>query len=242
MDLSLNGSSSIRFTPAGRQTTVRLASAWPDPKFEGAFLPAERTVDAKGFAADWAISYYGRTFPQQWTDREGGDSPFEPLAISGAQFGVSLLSPVDQYRLVERSIKYGLLFIVLVFTAFFLFEVLGRVRVHPFQYTLVGAALVLFFLLLLALSEVRSFATAYLAGAAACTGLIAAYAATALRSARRAGVVALELAVIYGMLYVILQQQDYALLLGAIGLFIALALVMFTTRRLDWYARAGGSP
>ncbi len=236
MKLALNGSQSIRFTPVGRQTRVTLKSPWPDPKFEGAFLPAERAVTDRGFDAVWSMSYYGRTFPQQWTGRDD-HNPFDTTDTYASQFGVSLLAPVDHYRLVERSIKYGILFLVLVFTVFFLFEVRAQVRIHPVQYTLVGAALVLFFLLLLALSEVMAFGAAYAAGAGACTALITFYSARALRSAARALVVTGELAAIYGLLYVILRQQDYALLFGAGGLFVMLAIVMFATRNVDWYGR-----
>ena len=229
LQLALNGSHSMQFAPVGRQTTVRLESSWPDPKFQGAFLPLERSVSPDGFDATWSMSYYGRTFPQQWTGRDGSN-PFEPQRIRASLFGVSLLSPVDHYRLVERSIKYGILFLVLVFTVFFLFEVRSGVRVHPVQYLLVGAALVLFFLLLLALSEMFAFGLAYAAGAAACTLLITCYSARALGGAGRALTVAAQLAVIYGLLYVILRQQDYALLLGSCGLFVMLAMVMYATR------------
>nr|MBP7274966.1 cell envelope integrity protein CreD [Kiritimatiellia bacterium] len=186
MKVTLNGSQNIRFTPAGRQTRVSLRSPWPDPKFEGAFLPTDRTVTAEGFEAVWNMSYYGRGLPQQWTSR---NNAVDISDIHRSQFGVSLLAPVDHYRLVERSIKYGILFLVLVFTVFFLFEVRSRVRIHPVQYTLVGAALVLFFLLLLALSEVMTFGAAYAAGAGACTALITLYSARALRSIPRALVV-----------------------------------------------------
>ena len=182
------------------------------------------------------MSYYGRTFPQKWTGRDE-NNPFESSETYASQFGVSLLAPVDHYRLVERSIKYGILFLVLVFTVFFLFEVRAQIRVHPVQYTLVGAALVLFFLLLLALSEIMPFGAAHAAGAAACTALITFYSARALRSTTRALVVTGELAAIYGLLYVILRQQDYALLYGAGGLFVMLAIVMFATRNVDWYGR-----
>jgi len=155
-------------------------------------------------------------------------------------FGVDLLTVVDGYRHVERSIKYGILFLALVFTAFFLFEMLARIRVHPFQYTLVGAALCLFYLALLSLSEIISFGFAYLVGAAAASLLIVGYSAQVLRSFRRALLIGGELAAIYSCLYIILRLQDYALLFGTAGLFLALAIVMFVTRQVDWYARDEG--
>ncbi len=236
VQLPLNGSGALRFAPVGRQTRVQLTSPWPDPKFNGAFLPSQRTVGPAGFTADWEVSYYGRPYPQQWSSQETVP-PFKAAAVEASLFGVELLTPVDGYRHIERAIKYGVLFIALVFTAFFLFEMLARVRVHPFQYTLVGAALCLFYLAVLALSEVASFGVAYLAGAAAATGLIVGYSAHALGSRGRALLIGGELTAIYGCLYVILQLQDYALLFGTAGLFLALGIVMFVTRKFDWYLR-----
>lgn len=144
---------------------------------------------------------------------------------------------VDSYRYVERSIKYGALFIVLAFPAFFLFEILSQLRIHPFQYTFVGVALSMFYLVLLSLSEFIDFGLAYLAGVVATTGLITFYSAYVLKSFRRASVMAGGLAAIYGFLYVILRRQDYSLLFGTAGLFIVLAIVMYITRHIDWYAR-----
>ena len=236
LNLSLNGSTGLRLAPIGRQTQVRLTSPWPDPSFCGAFLPSERKVSPAGFEADWHVSYYGRPFPQQWSSQDRVN-PVTPASIESSMFGVDLIPVVDSYRYVERSIKYGVLFIVLIFTAFFLFEALASVRVHPFQYTLVGMALCLFYLALLSLSEVIPFGAAYLAGAAVSTLMITLYSARALRSARRALAIGAELAAIYGFLFVILCLQDYSLLLGTAGLFLALAIVMFATRNIDWYVR-----
>ena len=154
--------------------------------------------------------------------------------LSNCSFGVSLVTPVDNYRLVERAMKYGILFIVLLFTAFFLFETLARLRIHPLQYLLVGAALCLFYLVLLALSELLVFWGAYIVAAGASTALVTGYSA-AILGRRRAVVIGLELVLIYGFLYTTLQLQDYALVLGSAGLFAALAVVMFSTRRVNWY-------
>lgn len=236
LKLTLNGSTGIRFAPLGEQTRVTLKSTWPDPSFAGAFLPSERRVDASGFAAAWQVSYYGRSLPQQWTSRDTAQG-LTQSSLQQSAFGVDLIDVVDTYRYVERSIKYGILFIVLVFTAFFLFEVLARIRVHPFQYTLVGMALSLFYLALLSLSEVMSFGPAYLAGSAAATLLVAAYSGAVLRRLSRALIVTAELVIIYGFLFVILRLQDYSLIFGTAGLFAALAIVMYATRNIDWYAR-----
>lgn len=232
MRVGLRGSHSLRVAPVGLNSDVQLASTWPDPSFQGAFLPTDREVGPEGFRARWQMSSYGRSFPQQWTEH----SPLSPAAVATSLFGVDLEPVVDSYRSVERAIKYGVLPIALLFTAFFLFEVIAAVRIHPFQYTLVGLALCLFYLALLALSEVVSFGAAYWAGAAAATLMVSLYCARALRGGRRAGVVAVGLPAVYGFLFVILRLQDYSLLIGTAGLFVALGLVMWVTRNIDWYA------
>lgn len=235
-ELAVNGSKGISFIPLGTQSQVRLKSVWPDPGFSGLYLPTERTVSPSGFDAAWNVSYYSRNYPQQWTDREKEFSQIIS-SVAASAFGVDLLTVVDSYRNVERAVKYGLLFVVLVFVAFFLFEILAAIRIHPFQYSLVGLALCLFFLVLLSLSEVLSFGAAYLAGAGLSTVLITLYCCAALRSRWRAAIVAVELVCIYGFLYVLLCLQDYSLLLGSGGLLLALALVMYVTRSIDWYHR-----
>jgi inner membrane protein len=233
--LNLNGSRSLSFAPLGMLNQVRLTSPFPDPSFSGAYLPERRNVTAEGFEAEWQVGYYGRGYPHQWSDQVS--DPLQDGAVAGSLFGVGVLPVVDSYRYVERSIKYGILFLTLVFTTFFLFEVRTLARVHPFQYTLVGAGLCLFYLALLALSEVLPFGWAYLAGAAASTLLVAAYSGAVLRGARRAWLMGGGLAAIYGLLYVILRQQEYALLYGTGTLFVVLAAAMYLTRKLDWYAR-----
>ena len=238
LNLRLNGSKGIRFAPIGMATEARLAAAWPDPSFCGAFLPAKREITPDGFDASWSVSYYGRGYPQKWTENGG------PRAdkLRESMFGVSLLTTVDQYRTVERALKYAILFIVLAFAGFFLFEVMARVRIHPVQYTLVGATLCLFYLLLLALSEFAGFGIAYLAGAVASSLLIGVYTTGVLRNGRRGLLTALSLGGVYGFLYVVLQLEDYSLLIGSAGLFIVLAAIMLATRRMDCYNRdAGGN-
>src|SRR5205814_9008622 len=149
------------FAPFGVQNEATLKSNWPDPAFRGAFLPADRSVRRDGFNANWKVSYYGRDYPQQWTSR-GGNERFNVQVVTNSRVGTQFLSILDAYRYVERSIKYGVLFLVLVFTAFFLFEVTARQKIHPFQYLMVGAALCLFYLLLLSISEFIDFSWAYL--------------------------------------------------------------------------------
>jgi inner membrane protein len=234
--LDFNGSDGIYFAPFGVQNEATLKSNWPDPKFLGAFLPSDRSVRDDGFDAKWKVSYYGRDYPQSWTSRTGNER-FTTQAVSQSMFGAQFLSILDAYRYVERSIKYGVLFLVLVFTTFFLFEVTARQKIHPLQYLMVGAALCLFFLLLLAISEFRSFGVAYLIAAVASTLLITWYCRYFLGGGARTLMIGAGLAGVYTFLYITLRQQDYALLMGAIALFIVLAIVMYVTRKVDWYAR-----
>jgi inner membrane protein len=234
--LSLNGSGGLSFAPLGAQSTVRLTSSWPDPSFFGKFLPAERKITRDGFEATWQVSYYGRNFPQQWTS-QAPDACLTPGGIESSLFGVNFLSGIDAYRNTERATKYGALFIVLVFAAFFLFEMLAALRIHPFQYAIVGVALCLFYLALLSLSEFVPFGVAYLTAAGVTTALICFHSAWMLKSGGRTMIVAGLLAGIYGFLYVALQLQDYALLLGTGGLFAVLGMVIWFTRNIDWYER-----
>jgi inner membrane protein len=234
--LDFNGSDGIFFAPFGVQNEATLKSNWPDPAFRGAFLPADRSVRTDGFNATWKISYYGRDYPQSWTSRAGNDR-FNVLTVTNSRFGAQFLSVLDAYRYVERSIKYGVLFLVLVFTTFFLFEMTARQKIHPFQYLMVGAALCIFYLLLLSVSEFIGFSLAYLIAAIASTVLITWYCRFFLGGGMRTLMIGAGLAGVYTFLYITLRQQDYALLMGAIALFMVLAVVMYVTRKVDWYAR-----
>jgi inner membrane protein len=234
--IDFNGSEGIYFAPFGVQNEAVLKSNWPDPAFRGAFLPAERSVRTDGFDAKWKVSYYGRSYPQSWTSQMGNER-FTTQAVAQSMFGAQFLSILDAYRYVERSIKYGVLFLVLVFTTFFLFEVTARQKIHPFQYLMVGAALCLFYLLLLSISEFIGFGLAYLIAAAASTILITWYCRFFLGGGARTLMIGAGLAGVYTFLYITLRQQDYALLMGAIALFILLGVVMYVTRKIDWYAR-----
>ena len=236
ISIDFNGSEGIYFAPFGVQNEATLKSNWPDPKFLGAFLPADRNVRADGFNAKWKVSYYGRDYPQSWTSRTGNER-FTTQAVSQSMFGAQFLSILDSYRFVERSIKYGVLFLVLVFTTFFLFEVTARQKIHPFQYLMVGAARCLFYLLLLSISEFIGFGLAYLVAAVASTLLITRYCRFFLGGGVRTMMIGAGLAGVYTFLYITLRQQDYALLMGAIALFVVLAVVMYVTRKVEWYAR-----
>ena len=234
-DLRLNGSEEIRFLPLGGETVVELTSAWPDPSFSGAYLPETRAVAANGFTARWSISSVARSYPQRW--RDSGEENVNALgAVAPSSFGVGLFSPISHYQKTERSMKYGALFIVLTFLTFFLYELLSPVTLHPVQYFLVGGALCLFYLLLLSLSEHAAFGAAYTIASVATIALISCYSAALLGSRMRVLGLTGVLGLLYGYLYVLLQLEDWALLMGSLGLFLILALVMYTTRRVDWGA------
>ncbi len=231
LELTLNGSEALTVVPVGRETQVSLQANWPDPSFMGAFLPVKRDVGAEGFSAEWSVSYYGRDFPQQWTTRTGERGPEEEI-FAQSEFGVKLAPALSAYRTVERSIKYGVLFVALVFTVFFLFEVVCALRLNALNYLLVGAALCLFFLGLLALSEVMVFEKAYAMAAVASTLLIALYSWRVLRSALRAWLVGGMLGGVYAYLFFVLRMEDMSLIAGTAGLFVVLAAVMYATRGL----------
>ena len=244
-DLGLQGSDDLRFLPFGRETVVDLESAWSSPSFTGAFLPEQRTTSEKGFTARWRISWLGRSYPQQWRDpefssadrvEEGGVTASDAIqqAVCGSAFGVGLYLPADSYQKTERSLKYAILFVVLTFATFFLYELLAPVELHPVQYLLVGAAICLFYLLLLSISEQAPFPLAYAISSAAIVVLISGYSAAILRGRLRALVLGGLLGLLYGYLYVLLQAEDQALLLGSVGLFAILGTLMYLTRRIDW--------
>jgi inner membrane protein len=224
------GSRNLSILPLGSRTSVSLQANWPHPSFQGAFLPVERAISASGFSARWQVLELNRSYRQVWTQ---GEVDADTLAASA--FGVGLYQAVDVYQRGERAIKYALLFIALTFLTFFAWEQVTRIRLHPLQYLLVGLALSTFYLLLIALSEHIAFAWAYLTAAIALVLLIGVYIAGALRSRLRGSAAGTAMAVVYAVLYVLVLSEDYALLLGAIVLFAALAAVMLVTRRIDWY-------
>jgi len=227
--LILNGSEEISFAPMGRGTRVTLGSNWPSPSFQGNWLPTERKIGPAGFEATWKISSLGRNYPQKWTSTT--DQAGE---IEKSKFGVDLFSSIDVYRLTGRSVKYEALFLLLTFLTLWMFEVLSKRRIHSLQYILVGAAMCLFYLLLLSISEHTGFLIAYLLASVAVAGLITVYSAAVLGAARRAAILGGIVAALYAYLYVLLNNEDYALLIGSVGLFLILALVMYLTRKTDW--------
>lgn len=233
--LSLNGSQDLSFVPLGKETRVTVRSSWPDPSFSGAYLPSQRHVTNDGFDATWAISYFGRNYPQFWTSANTNPTTIDE-AVNRSSFGVRLLIPVDFYHQVTRAAKYAILFVALTFLVFFLHEVFNPLRIHPLQYLLVGFALCLFYLLLLSASEYLSFGVSYLLGGAATVILITGYTSVILKNKFRSFGMGLTLSGLYVYLYILLQIEEYALLIGSIGLFAVLAVIMYITRHVDWYA------
>lgn len=250
IELTLAGTEALSFVPLASDTQVRLRADWPHPSFNGRFLPTQREIDDRGFSAHWQVSGLATQAPQQllaggklceaaasWMPVISESVPPRPAAAGCIErFGVALIDPVSPYTLADRATKYGLLFIVLTFVAVGLVEILRRLRVHPIQYLLVGSALALFFLLLVSLGEHLPFAQAYAVAASACTMLLAYYATHVLRGLRAGLAFGGGIAVLYAALYVLLQLEQTALVMGALLLFAALSTVMVVTRRLDWYA------
>lgn len=227
IELAVRGSDSLHFLPSARATTVTLGSAWPHPKFYGAWLPDRREVSAAGFNARWHVTGVAGGLPAAWKDGGGGEEK-----LHAASFGVQLLQPVDPYRMGERSRKYDLLFIGLTFLAVWLFEQRTGRAVHPLQYLMLGAALCLFYLLELSLAEHLGFGPAYALAAAAVTVQVSLYARAALRGAWPALVLMAVVAGLYALLYLLLGEEDYALLAGSAVLFAALSAAMVLTRRI----------
>jgi len=228
LELVLNGSETLSVEALGKTSKVSMNSTWAQPSFTGAFLPANRQVTAKGFTADWLVTHLNRNFPQQWADGK--------FNTQGAALGVELLIPVDHYQKSMRAVKYAILFIALNFIIFIFIEIKRKTRIHPFQYSMVAFALLVFYVLLISIGEQTGFNLAYLISAVAVISLISWYAFTMLRDVRLTTWVTLLQAGLYLFLFTILQLQDYALLAGSIGLFVILAIIMAASKQIKWYS------
>lgn len=237
MKLGLDGIERQSFVAVGKNNKVTVKSDWPHPQFTGHFLPSasDRTVDQNGFSATWQVSSLSTTAQKRIRDQEGSALPSASHPVVES-FSIGFIEPVNVYSLAERATKYGLLFIALTFAAFFMFEIVKQLPIHPVQYTLVGLALVLFFLLLVSLSEHVAFVLAYLIASAACIALLGFYLSYVLRSWTRGVTFAMGLTALYGALYGLLISESNALVLGSILLFAMLAAVMVATRKIDWYS------
>jgi inner membrane protein len=225
--MSLKGSKELFFVPIGKTTEVNLQGTWKDPSFQGNFLPESREVNEDGFNGSWKILHFNRPFGQEFVSKLP--------ALNNSSFGLALRMPVDQYQQSTRSSKYALLIIVLSFLSMFLMEVITKSKIHPLQYILVGLALVLYYTILIALSEHIGFNIAYFISSIATIALVALYALTFFKNKSNMIVFSATLTVFYAFVFVITKEQDYALLIGSVGLFIALAATMFASRKIEWY-------
>ncbi len=223
--LQFNGSHELLFTPVGKETTVKLSSPWKEPSFTGVQLP-EYQINRDGFSASWKSLSHTRSYPQSWKETS--------YDLTNASFGTGLFIPVNGYQKTMRSVKYAILCIVLTFAAFFIIEMVNKKSVHPIQYALVGAALLLFYTLLLSFSEYIGFNIAYILATVATVGLIGWFIKGVLSSGRLSWLLSLLLVLLYGYIFTILQLQDYSLLLGSIGLFITLGVIMHYSRKIQW--------
>lgn len=235
LDVVLGGTETLSLVPMGRKNRFALDSSWQHPSFSG--TSPRQDTDARGFRADWDIASVASNAQGKFL---AGSSLAELAREEGVS--VSLIDPVDIYTQADRATKYGLLFVVLTFVGFFLFELIKQLPIHPIQYGLVGLALAIFFLLLVSLSEHIRFLYAYLAASVACIGLLGFYLSAVLRSTARGLGFAAMLATLYAALYGLLVSEDNALVLGAGLLFLVLATVMVVTRKVDWYQVAGARP
>ena len=230
--INLHGSQQLLFSPFGQSTDVTIHSKYPHPSFTGDMLPQTSTVNSNGFTANWKFLGHRRIFPQQFTDLERSNNL--QYNLSAGSFGVELFVPVNTYQKTMRSVKYAILCIVLTFAAFFLIEMVNKRSVHPLQYCLIGLALVLFYTLLLSFSEYIGFNAAYAIASVCTIALIGWFVKGVLQSGRLSFILSALMLLMYTYIFTILQLQDFALLLGSIGLFITLAVIMYFSRKIQW--------
>lgn len=259
MDLILDGIERLSFAPVAKNNQITLSSNWPHPQYGGRFLPSPkgRIHNDNGFSANWNISALSSNAQQQLSNLESASNAVNPVTAAQVTrtqeestaasvpidvFSVSFIEPVNIYSQADRAVKYGLMFVALTFAAFFLFEVLKQLPIHPIQYTLVGLALALFFLLLVSLSEKISFILAYLLASIACILLIGFYLSYVLRNWKRGFGFGCALTVLYGILFGLLQSESNALVMGSLLLFAVLSAIMVITRKVDWYQLGKATP
>ena len=228
----VQGGKSMRILPIGETTLAHIQSDWPSPSFQGGFLPTTYTLSESGFNADWEISYLSRSIPLFWVTGEKDEKSSRPLRQE--LFGVNFFKPLDHYALNERAVKYAILFLVIPFLTLFFLEVFSQRSIHPAQYLLSGLANIIFYLLLLSISEHIPFSFAYLIAAAALTCMMSLYARSLVETWTRSAYMGLVMALLYLILYLTLNAEDWALLIGSIAAFMICGVVMFLTRKLDW--------
>jgi inner membrane protein len=228
LELDFNGSSSLNFIPLGKTTKVNIVSKWQNPSFIGSFLPDTRDVNTDGFSASWNVLHLNRSYPQQFIGTVVG--------MEESSFGVDLFMPVDEYQKSTRSVKYAIMFITLTFLVFFFIQILNAVNIHPIQYLIVGLALCIFYTLLIAVSEHISFSLSYIIASIAIISMVTFYAKSMFNKTSLTRMIFLMLTALYVYIYTIIQMEDYALLMGSVGLLVVLGSIMYLSRKIDWYA------
>ncbi|WP_136464881.1 cell envelope integrity protein CreD [Flagellimonas onchidii] len=226
--IAINGSSSLQFIPIGKETTVAMKSNWHSPSFNGNFLPETegKKITDKGFEAQWKVLETNRRFGQYF---------FDSLpSLSDFSFGTEFLVPIDDYQKTERTSKYGLMIIGLTLLVFLLIQISSKIAIHPFQYLMIGLALVMFYTLLISISEHQNYLIAYLISGISVVTLITTYSRSILKNPKFTLLVLGSMFSLYTFIFVIIQLEDYALLVGSIGLFVILGIIMFTSRKIDW--------
>ncbi|HPW99061.1 MAG TPA: cell envelope integrity protein CreD, partial [Flavobacterium sp.] len=227
-DITYNGSNSIDFVPVGKVTTVSIDSDWKSPSFDGSFAANDtsKVINDKGFHVDWKILDINRTFTQQYDDVIPN--------LDDYLFGVKLIETVDEYQQNERVSKYGFLVIGLTFLIFFLIQSISKINIHIFQYSMIGIALIMFYTLLISITEHSSFSLAYAIAGTSVVAMITLYSISILKNRKFPLFIGAALSVLYTFIFVIIQMEDYALLVGSIGLFLILGAVMYFSRKIDW--------
>lgn len=224
--INYNGSKRISIAPIGKTTNAKMTSNWASPNFNGNFIPNDKQITDKGFDATWKISHFNRPFAQE---------NFEVLPdLSKYAFAVDFITPVDEYQQNERASKYGFLVIGLTFLIFFLIQSISKISIHIFQYVMIGIALIMFYTLLISITEHSSFGFAYAVAGTSVVALISLYSISILKDRKFPTFIGLSLSVLYTFIFVIIQLEDYALLVGSIGLFLILAAVMYFSRKIEW--------
>ena len=227
LNIKLKGSENLEFLPLGKYTSVQMKSSWNNPSFIGSFLPVSHKITNDGFEAKWNINHFNRDYPQEWINKN--------YNVMQSSFGLKLLMPVDEYQKTTRTSKYGVMIVLLTFISFFMIELYSKVVLHPIQYLLAGLAIIIFYSLLLSISEYLTFNFSYSITSLLVIGLVGLYVKSIYGKTKFGIIIGLLLTFFYGFMFVILQLQDYSLLLGNIALFIILAVIMYLTRKIDWY-------
>jgi inner membrane protein len=231
INIEIQGGQFIRVLPIGQDTHVSISSDWGSPSFQGAYLPGVSNISDTDFSASWDINYLSRDIPLFWKEYSSGND------YTGSLFGVNFFRSIDTYSLNTRAVKYAILFLIVPFLTLFLLEIFTKKRIHPVPYLLSGFGNAVFYLLLLSLSEQMPFYTAYLIAALAVTIMMTLYSRSLLPSWNKSWYMGLVVTISYILLYAVLNAESYALLIGSVGTFVVIALIMFLTRRLDWYGQ-----